>query len=144
MPVAPDAGGRRTLTIAPALAVITRTVPLLVLDLYEHEQTISLVRHLDPAQPQVRGDAGRIRQLLHNLLKNAIEASGGTPQVEVSTTLREDGTAELAIGDRGGGLPAGFDDTWFEPYKSSKPRGTGLGLAVVRKIVEEHGATVRA
>jgi nitrogen fixation/metabolism regulation signal transduction histidine kinase len=115
-----------------------------VLDLYDHEQTIALARDLDPAQPQVRGDAGRIRQLLHNLLKNAIEAANGTPRVDVATRARSDGIVELAIADRGAGLPPGFDDTWFEPYKTSKPRGTGLGLAVVRKIAEEHGATVRA
>lgn len=118
-----------------------------VLDLYDHDQQIVLVRSLAPARPRVRGDAGRLRQLLHNLLKNAIEASAGTPELEVATRVREhDGrrSVELDVADRGPGLPPGFDDTWFEPYRTNKPRGTGLGLAVVRKIVEEHGATVRA
>ena len=115
-----------------------------VLDLYEHEQQIALTRRLDAANPQVRGDAGRLRQLLHNLLKNAIEAGSGTPAIEVATRVAPDGSVELEVADRGAGLPPGFDDTWFEPYRTSKPKGTGLGLAVLRKIVEEHGATVRA
>ncbi|HET7845454.1 MAG TPA: ATP-binding protein [Xanthomonadales bacterium] len=114
-----------------------------VLDLYEHGQQLALVRTLDASDPSVRGDAGRVRQLLHNLLKNAIEASAGTPAIEVATRGVA-GVVELEVADRGAGLPPGFDDTWFEPYRTSKPRGTGLGLAVVRKIVEEHGATVRA
>jgi signal transduction histidine kinase len=51
---------------------------------------------------------------------------------------------ELSVADNGPGLPEGFGERWFEPYTSSKQRGTGLGLAVAKKIAEEHGGTIRA
>ena len=51
---------------------------------------------------------------------------------------------ELSIADNGPGLPEGFDERWFEPYTTSKVRGTGLGLAVAKKIAEEHGGSIRA
>lgn len=118
-----------------------------VLDLYEHDPDLRIVRRLDPADPWIRADAGRLRQLLHNLVKNAIEASSGVPEIELSTRCVDaaGGTeVALSVADRGSGLPAGFDDTWFEPYRSGKPRGSGLGLAVVRKVADEHGARVTA
>ncbi len=118
-----------------------------VLDLYEHDPRLRLVRTLDVRDPVVRADAGRLRQLLHNLLKNAIEASGDDPQIELSTAIVDSGgrhEVALQVADRGSGLPSGFDDSWFEPYRTGKPRGSGLGLAVVRKVADEHGARVAA
>jgi len=67
--------------------------------------------------------------------------------LQVATrVLDEDGEAwvELSVADNGPGLPADFGERWFEPYTSSKARGTGIGLAVVKKIAEEHGGSVRA
>jgi PAS domain S-box-containing protein len=120
-----------------------------VLDLYENDQRIQLVRNFAPRDPALRADAGRLRQLLHNLLKNSLEAMTGErkPRIEVAT--REVGDngrlwVELTIADNGPGLPPGFDERWFEPYTTSKQRGTGLGLAVAKKIVEEHGGSIRA
>jgi nitrogen fixation/metabolism regulation signal transduction histidine kinase len=118
-----------------------------VLDLYEQDPQLRLRRALDPADPWIRADAGRLRQLLHNLVKNAIEASSGAPEIELATRCVDDaGRREVAlsVADRGSGLPPGFDDSWFEPYRSGKPRGSGLGLAVVRKVADEHGARVAA
>lgn len=118
-----------------------------VLDLYEQDPKLRVLRSLDPTDSWIRADAGRLRQLLHNLVKNAIEASPGTAQIELATRcVQHDGRAEVAlsVADRGSGLPPGFDDTWFEPYRSGKPRGSGLGLAVVRKVADEHGARVAA
>ena len=51
---------------------------------------------------------------------------------------------ELVLRDHGPGLPAQFDGRWFEPYMSTKPKGGGLGLAMVQKIAEEHGGQIRA
>ena len=106
----------------------------------ETTQRIELIRDFALDLAQVRADTGRIRQVLHNLVKNAIEA--GATQLRVSTqALSENGRplAELSVADNGPGLPEGFDLTWFEPYRSTKPRGTGLGLAIVARIAQEHG-----
>jgi len=120
-----------------------------VLDLYENDQRIQLTRRFAPADPALRADAGRLRQLLHNLLKNSLEAIGDTrkPAIEVSTQEISAGGrswVELVVADNGPGLPESFDERWFEPYTTSKARGTGLGLAVAKKIAEEHGGTIRA
>jgi nitrogen fixation/metabolism regulation signal transduction histidine kinase len=120
-----------------------------VLDLYENDQRIQITRRFAPQDPALRADAGRLRQLLHNLLKNSLEAMSaeGKPCIEVSTREVFDNDrlwVELSIADNGPGLPAGFDERWFEPYTTSKQRGTGLGLAVAKKIVEEHGGSIRA
>ncbi len=120
-----------------------------VLDLYENDQRISLTRQLAGGEPRVRVDAVRLRQALHNLMKNALEAIGDTrkPQIQIVTRIVRDDDqdwVELSVADNGPGLPADFGERWFEPYTSSKPSGTGLGLAVVKKIVEEHGGSVRA
>jgi nitrogen fixation/metabolism regulation signal transduction histidine kinase len=120
-----------------------------VLDLYENDQRIQLTRRFEAHAPVLRADAGRLRQLLHNLIKNALEAIGDArkPHVEVATRdIVENGQKwiELSVADNGPGLPAGFGERWFEPYTSSKQRGTGLGLAVAKKIAEEHGGSIRA
>ncbi|WP_257385028.1 sensor histidine kinase [Tahibacter caeni] len=120
-----------------------------VLDLYENDQRLQISRRFADEELLVRADTGRLRQLLHNLLKNALEAIGdqNKPRIEVATARIEDGGrqwAELVIADNGPGLPDGFGERWYEPYTSSKSRGTGLGLAVVKKIVEEHGGSIRA
>ena len=120
-----------------------------VLDLYENDQRIQITRSFAPHDPALRADAGRLRQLLHNLLKNSLEAMSGErkPWIEVATReVFENGRlwVELSIADNGPGLPPGFDERWFEPYTTSKQRGTGLGLAVAKKIVEEHGGSIRA
>lgn len=120
-----------------------------VLDLYENDQRLQLTRRFAAGELSVRADTGRLRQLLHNLIKNALEAIGETrkPHIEVTTRrVEESGRvfAELSIADNGPGLPENFGERWFEPYTTSKARGTGLGLAVVKKIAEEHGGSVRA
>jgi nitrogen fixation/metabolism regulation signal transduction histidine kinase len=120
-----------------------------VLDLYENDQRIQLTRRFTAADPVVRVDAGRVRQLLHNLIKNAIEAIGDTrkPHIDVSTCdIVENGQKwiELIVADNGPGLPEGFDERWYEPYTTSKAKGTGLGLAVAKKIAEEHGGGIHA
>lgn len=120
-----------------------------VLDLYENDQRVQLTRRFAPGDPVVRADAGRLRQLLHNLIKNSLEAIGDLrkPHIEVSTreiVENEQKWTELAVADNGPGLPEGFGERWYEPYTTSKAKGTGLGLAVAKKIAEEHGGSIRA
>ncbi|NNG13796.1 MAG: GHKL domain-containing protein, partial [Gammaproteobacteria bacterium] len=119
-------------------------------DLYRHETVqLDFDVDLDAAMPQVEADAGRLRQLLHNLIKNALEAmeSVAAPRVHVSTRCMQEQNCrfvELRIRDEGPGLPADLQNELFEPYVTSKTKGTGLGLAIVKKIVEEHGGMVWA
>ncbi len=116
-----------------------------VLDLYEHSGQCAIERRL-PATPMLlRGNRERLRQALINLLTNAIEASAGQAQPRVEAVLGSDAdTITLDLRDHGCGLPADFDQRWFEPYTTTKHKGTGLGLALVRKIAEEHQGSVSA
>ena len=96
-----------------------------------------------------RADRGRLRQLLHNLLTNAVEALEGQPggAITVATRLAErngEEVAEVCVEDNGPGFTREMMGRVFDPYVTTKPRGTGLGLAIVRKIVEEHGGHVEA
>ncbi len=92
------------------------------------------------------GDEIRLRQLLHNLLKNSVEAleeSGATDgEVIVSLDQIDDKTLALSVADNGIGISQETAEKMFEPYVSSKTKGTGLGLAVVKKIVEEHNGSI--
>jgi nitrogen fixation/metabolism regulation signal transduction histidine kinase len=110
---------------------------------------------LAPDLPRILGDAGQLRQVIHNLFANAQEAAASARReaapariVARSETVRsEEGAAGVAgvrftVEDNGPGFAANILSRAFEPYVTTKPSGTGLGLAVVRKIVEEHGARI--
>ena len=102
-----------------------------------------------PACPRVRGDAQQLRQVIHNLLQNAQDASdvahleGRENQVLIRTQWVESTRrVRLSVQDHGAGFPEHILKRAFEPYVTTKVRGTGLGLAVVKKIADEHGARV--
>jgi nitrogen fixation/metabolism regulation signal transduction histidine kinase len=104
---------------------------------------------LDPALTEIEADRGRLRQIIHNLLANAIEALEGVrdPEIRVETRLveRPDGRlAEITVEDNGPGFRPDVIGQVFDPYVTTKPKGTGLGLAIVKKIVEEHGGRIEA
>jgi nitrogen fixation/metabolism regulation signal transduction histidine kinase len=121
-----------------------------VLELYRGvDSRVKLVTRLDARQPCIEGDVGRLRQLLHNLLKNSLEAVAETAGACITVTTHtadesERAYVELVIDDNGPGFPERVLDNIFEPYVSTKPRGSGLGLAIVKKIVEEHGGVIAA
>jgi nitrogen fixation/metabolism regulation signal transduction histidine kinase len=109
----------------------------------------SLELNLAEDAPHIEGDAIRIRQLLHNLIKNSLEAleSDTSGRLYITTRCIEDAGSEfvdLRVSDNGPGFPPDMIDRLFEPYVTSKIRGNGLGLAIVKKIVEEHGGAVWA
>lgn len=95
--------------------------------------------NLVESEPTVMADSSRLRQLFHNLIKNAIEACEEVdkPLIAIKSALRDD-TLEIQICDNGKGMPEEAQNWIFEPYATDKPKGTGLGLAIVRKIVDEH------
>ncbi len=121
-----------------------------VLDLYREEASRRhFVTRFDAALPRLRVDPGRMRQLLHNLLKNAIEAAPADQDfvITIQTALlgpEGERVAEMRVQDNGPGLPADMLGRSFEPYITTKRKGSGLGLAIVKKIVEEHGGSVWA
>ena len=91
----------------------------------------------------VAGDATLLRQVVHNLLQNALDAIPAEPAGEVRLATRLlPGRALLQVQDNGPGFAEDLGKRLFEPYVTTKAKGTGLGLAVVKKIAEEHGARV--
>ncbi len=121
-----------------------------VAELYRaQEGKVSIGVELDTALPPVEADAGRIRQLLHNLIRNALEALEGQPSAAITVTSRlawvhDQQMAAISVEDNGPGFQIDAVEEIFEPYVTSKPRGTGLGLAIVKKLVEEHGGRIEA
>jgi len=100
----------------------------------------------DPGVDRINADAGRMRQVVLNLVRNAQEAHPDhRPELRVLLTSEErEGRlgVRFEISDDGPGFDDAVLDRIFEPYVTSKPRGTGLGLAIVRRIVEEHGGQI--
>jgi signal transduction histidine kinase len=103
--------------------------------------------------PPVRLDAEQMRQVIINLVDNALEALGGAsaplrpdgqpPTIVIATVSdRANGVVRLTVTDNGPGVPPGDRDKLFMPYYSTKGRGSGLGLAIVRRIVAEHGGGI--
>ncbi|HFD31388.1 MAG TPA: HAMP domain-containing protein [Gammaproteobacteria bacterium] len=129
-----------------------------VLDLYVSSNNDTLYSvTLDSSNPEIEADIGRFRQLLHNLIKNALEANQENhtesqretkdEKIYISTRCAEEHACryvELKITDTGPGIAEDMFDQLFEPYVTTKPKGSGLGLAIVKKIVEEHGGMIFA
>ena len=114
-----------------------------VLELYK-SAAAGIRLELAPGLPAVQGDASQIRQVIHNMLQNAQDALAGMDNAEVHViTQREGDRVLLLFRDTGPGFPAEVLAHAFEPYFTTKSRGTGLGLAMVKKIVDEHGGDVR-
>jgi PAS domain S-box-containing protein len=109
-----------------------------VLVLYE-SMGVAIDARLADNLPLIHADPGMLRQVLHNLFQNAIDALTGVdnPRILVSTTLGTGGVL-ITVRDNGTGIAEGVMGRIFEPYVTTKPKGTGLGLAIVKKIVDEH------
>ena len=117
-----------------------------ILQLYASENAVVPVgTELDAKAPLVQGDPQQLRQVIHNLLQNAQDAQEGKPnaRVTVKTEFSEGSRrVRLSVRDNGTGFPEHILKRAFEPYVTTKVKGTGLGLAVVKKIADEHGARI--
>lgn len=104
-----------------------------------------VLAQLDPFCPLVMGDAHQLRQVLHNLLQNAQDAAEDREDATVTVQTRwveASQRVRLSVRDNGPGFPEHILKRAFEPYVTTKAKGTGLGLAVVKKIAEEHSARI--
>ncbi|MDQ3060079.1 MAG: ATP-binding protein [Pseudomonadota bacterium] len=117
-----------------------------VMQLYLSENAVvPVVAELDPHVGLILGDAQLLRQVIHNLLQNAQDAQEGKDGalVTVKTDYSDaSNRVRLTVRDNGAGFPEHILKRAFEPYVTTKGKGTGLGLAVVKKIADEHGARI--
>lgn len=124
-------------------AAVRRTLQVLGSN---REQATRFVLDTGSDLPAVRVDEEQLRQVLINLVKNAEEAMGGTGDVTVHTRSRPAAGSrayvEIAVQDRGSGIPADALENLFVPFFTTKPRGTGLGLAISQRMVQAMGGRI--
>ena len=122
-----------------------------VMVLYQDAQDAGRLRaELETELPPMLGDASQLRQVIHNLVQNGLDAVSERPDGRVVVSTRqsraEDGSVRalrLTLSDNGPGFADAVLRRAFEPYVTTKSKGTGLGLAVVKKIADEHGARIQ-
>ncbi len=127
--------------------VVTRTLKLIVNDV---PGTVTIKEELSDSLPRVDADAEQLKQVLINLVQNAMQAMGETPGEIVIRTSRPERfgdfrapeQVELQVSDNGPGIPADQQLNIFVPFFTTKQKGTGLGLAICQRIVKNHGGTI--
>jgi nitrogen fixation/metabolism regulation signal transduction histidine kinase len=121
-----------------------------VVDMYRAQASgVEIVLTSDPSMPMIEADIGRVRQILHNLVRNSLEALENTEngQIDVHVSVAEIDyidVMQIKVEDNGPGFEESSLNQVFDPYVTTKPKGTGLGLAIVKKLVEEHVGSIRA
>jgi PAS domain S-box-containing protein len=109
-------------------------------------RSCQLQTSLDANLPAIQGDPVQLQQVLLNLVINAFDAMRETPtssrKVLITTELNGDGTIRTSVRDHGVGISENMQDRLFDPFFSTKTEGLGMGLAIVRSIVEAHGGTI--
>jgi PAS domain S-box-containing protein len=133
-------------TVLDLNSVITDTVRLVSSDVLNRESVVTT--ELDPHLPQVQAALVQIQQVLLNLIINALDAVEGLPPAErriiIRTRSDRGDVAEVSVRDFGVGLPKDRPDKVFDHFFSTKQKGMGMGLTIVRSIVEAHGGTITA
>jgi two-component system sensor histidine kinase HydH len=105
------------------------------------EKGVRLVDRLDPNLPAIEADPNQIKQVLVNLVKNALEATEGKGEILLSSGFKN-AQVWFAVQDMGKGMPDEVLEKIFHPFYTTKDKGTGLGLAVINKIVTDHHGTI--
>jgi PAS domain S-box-containing protein len=105
-------------------------------------QAIEISMELEPELLIVEGDADQLKQVLLNLLQNAIDAMDGAGSLKL-WSRKELGFVELGVQDSGPGIPESVRERIFDPFFTTKPEGSGLGLAISRTIIQDHGGSLR-
>ena len=138
---------------APAMELVSFDLNQLVTEVAELYRAqgsgVTFQLFLDANLGPVEADRGRVRQILNNLLTNALEALEGQRDGSVVVETRRTAVGghpvlDLVVSDNGPGFQREIIGQVFDPYVTSKPKGTGLGLAIVKKLVEEHGGRIEA
>ena len=131
-------------TLLDLNSVITETVRLVSTDVLSRESVVTT--ELDPQLPQVKATLVQIQQVLLNLIINALDAMEGLPPAQrriiISTRSDKGDVVEVSVRDFGTGLPKDRPDKVFDHFFSTKQKGMGMGLAIVRSIIEAHGGTI--
>ena len=131
-------------SLRPVLAdvreVVETALDLLRGDLDERGIKVTVETGEDPCMARI--DRDRFRQVLVNLIRNAMDALPEGGQIRISVIQEGDGTCVLSVSDNGPGIPKSLARKIFDPFFSGKPKGTGLGLSIVKNIVEAHGGAI--
>ena len=135
--------------MVPAFRIVNLNVEIReVLSMFREEleeASISSMVDLSPDLPSISADPDQIRQVVWNLVSNAIQAVGGSGILTVATHLSDPAEGigvVLEVSDTGGGIPHDVVHNIFNPFFTTKAKGTGLGLPIVHAIVEKHGGTI--
>jgi two-component system sensor kinase FixL len=131
---------QNTPTLVPVSIVVVLSDVLRTQVIEPRLERIQLCEDIEPGLPPVLGNRDKLKQVFINLCKNAIEAMPNGGELTIRAKL-VNGQVIVEITDTGNGIPADIDP--FEAFHTTKPRGSGLGLPVVRQIVLDHGGEVK-
>ena len=131
----------RPLEIRPERADLGQMLDRAIALVEREAPQIAIYKNYAPEIPPFPFDAELMERVFYNLVLNAVQATAPGGAVTVKTRAA-DGTADIAVIDRGSGIEAKHLSTIFNPFFTTKPTGVGLGLAIVAKIVDEHGGKI--
>lgn len=120
--------------------ILHDTLKLLEPELSSRDIQVEL--DLDPDFPRLELDGGQFQQVFYNLVRNAYQAVRGAGGLIRISTWHNDYECRISIRDNGSGIPPEQMGSLFEPYRTTKQAGTGLGLLIVRRVVREHGGEI--
>lgn len=151
-----DLGRPLTFTFAPVNLHQLLDRVLLLAEATMRQQGVETVRRYDPSLPPVWADEDRLTQVFQNLIHNGLEAMPGGGRLTLTSRLSAHPLyakvdlgggprpmVEVLVADEGEGIPEAIRERIFDPFVTTKPRGLGLGLALVHRIVEEHRGAIR-